>query len=148
MGQLATSEQVFNLVDYYAENLESGRALSVLMPYMGWEHSSQLIDHGGELSEEIWLNDIQCKPSRKVIKKHMLDYLSHAWELVNKRTREATVEALEHYQVWLHLMGEEALSDAMTSFGKHDYGATELAILCQHFNWSYRGMDRRLRLVS
>lgn len=147
-SQVATSEEVFDLVDHYTENLDCGRALSVLIPYMDWEHGSQIIDHSQHsMNEDVWNKEVMRTRTRKSITEDMKDYMPHAWELVAKRRHAATTEALEHYQVWLSLMGEDALSDAMQSFGEHDYGATELAIVCQHFGWEYGHMDTRLRLV-
>lgn len=142
-----TSKEVYNMVDHYAENLDSGRALSVLIPYMDWEHSSMLID-SDDIDEHVWYGQIMRPRTRTAVKQDMREYMPHAWELVAKRRHDLSVEALEHYQVWLDMMGEHSLSEAMKSYGENDYGATELAIVCQHFGWEYSKMDTRLRLVQ
>jgi hypothetical protein len=142
-----TSEDLFDMVNYYAETLDSGRALSVIIPYMDWRHSSELIDSPG-INEHVWNNEIFRPRTRTAVKADMRDYMPHAWELVAKRRHESTVEALEHYQIWFDMLGEHSLSEAMKSYGDTDFGATELAIVCQHFGWEYGKMDIRPRLVQ
>lgn len=118
-----------------------GTKLSDLIVYLDYEHACSYLNP--EVTKENWIMSIN---NREAILAEMLDYMSFAWEKANGCRGLSTMRSMDHYSIWIWLLGDEEIFKDLKNY--EYYGKDNLVKICQHYGWDSSQWDDNIRVNS
>lgn len=108
-----------------------------LIVALEFEHAKEHLKK--ELTKEEWdAYGERLRTDTDVIAK-MRDYMDFAWEKANDKRGLSAGRTMQHYQVWLWLIGQDELSDSLRSYTA--YGKPHLVRICQFLDLDPKKWD-------
>lgn len=99
-------------------------------------------DHG--ISEADWAGEgCPADLTREGILKLIEDYMPFAWNKANDCRGLSAARSLDHFEVWMWLLGGEHWTYWIQVIASHHthYGKPHLVRICEHFGWDWKQWD-------
>ena len=110
-----------------------------LVNYLDYEHAKSYLKP--EVMANEWASNINEKES---ILKEMLDYMPFAWEKANECRGISASRSMQHYSIWVWMLGEEELFADLENY--EYYGKDNLVKICNYYGWDSTQWDDNIRV--
>ena len=113
-----------------------------LVFFLDYSHAKKYLKSG--TTEEEW-NELREEPTRRNITAIMEDYMEFAWDKANNCRGISASRTMEHYAIWLWLMGDEMAEKFNDLEDYCFYGKDNLVAICEEFGWDSSKWDDGVR---
>lgn len=115
-----------------------GVMTSDLLQCLSFERAKSFLKDG--ITADAWVGMMERK-DRESILLRMHSYMSFAWTKANDGRGLSAMRSLQHYTVWIWLLGDD-MGDLTTY---QYYGKDELTRICQKYGWDAAQWDDGIR---
>ena len=108
-----------------------------LIYYLEFEHAETYFD---KIDKKDWEPN---KTTVEAIKERMIEYMDFAWDKANNFRGLSAGRTMQHYQVWLWMLGAEEFADSLD--GYNYYGKPNLVEICKFLDLDSNKWDDGVR---
>lgn len=132
---IRTQQEIYNLVKSFTRMDDFfGIKKQDLVFYLDYEHAKEFIKP--EVTEEGW-NSREGQDKLPI--EEMKSYMPFAWDKANNCRGLSASRSLDHYAVWLWLIGEEDIPKTFASY--EFYGKPQLIEVCKFLGLDHTQWD-------
>jgi len=140
-----TQKEILNKIEQLSNSSQDffGFMRSDLVGYLTFKNARPF------LNPEVTAKQWDQKPQTyEDIRKEMIDYMGFAWEKANNCRGISAARSMNHYTIWIWLLGDSAVAE-MGDLGDYQYyGKDNLVKLCNFLGIDPNGFDDGIRVNS
>ena len=115
-----------------------------LLSYLDFEHAKEFLKDG--VTKEEFSEPLEM--SKEAILQCMEDYMEFAWEKANNCRGISAARSMDHYSIWVWLLGDEYVDKFGDLTDYEYYGKDNLVKICEEFGWDHSKWDDGIRTNS
>ena len=137
---MKTQKEIVDKIKQIKNNDPLGFKTSFLLDYLDFDNARPWLRKAA--TKEAW-GEAKLL-SKQDILKEMEEYMSFAWDKANNFRGISASRSIDHYEVWMWLIGDEEVFDALPDY--EYYGKPVLKAICDHYGWDSEKWDDWVRL--